>query len=236
MRPEGIRVGDARALVDKALGAGHEWLEADQIRDLLGCYGLPMVAQRLAASPQQAARDAAELGFPVAVKLAEAGAHKTERQGVALGLADEPAVIAAATAMAGPVVVQQMIGGGVELLAGLIQDPVFGPLVAFGPGGVLAELIGEAAFRIVPITDVDATEMVTGGKAGRLVAGFRGAPPADAHALADLLLRLSALAEDLPELAELDMNPVIARGEGCVIVDCRARVSPRSEVRAPKTW
>ncbi len=236
LRPDGIRPADARALVDHALAAGDEWLGADQIRDLLGCYGLPMVAQRLADTPQEAALCAAELRFPVAVKLAEPGAHKTERQGVALGLADEPAVLAAATAMAAPVIVQQMVVGGVELLAGLLQDPVFGPLVAFGPGGVLAELIGEASFRIVPITDVDADEMVTSGKAGRLVAGFRGAPAADAHALSDLLLRLSALAEDLPELAELDMNPVIARGEGCVIVDCRARVSPRSEVRAAKTW
>ena len=82
--------------------------------------------------------------------------------------------------------VQPLVRGGAELLAGVVQDPVFGPLVAFGPGGVLAELIGEASFRLAPLTDVDAEELVLGGKAGRLVRGFRGAPPADAGALVDL--------------------------------------------------
>ena len=103
-----------------------------------------------------------------------------------------------------------MVRGGAELLAGVVQDPVFGPLVAFGPGGVLAELIGEAAFRIAPLTDVDAEELVT--SAARLAAwsrGFRGAPAADQTALADLVLRLARLGEDLPEVAELDLNPVL---------------------------
>ena len=109
-----------------------------------------------------------------------------------------------------PVLVQPMISGGAELLAGVVQDPVFGPLVAFGPGGVLAELIGQAQFRLAPLTDLDAEELVRAGKAGRLVAGFRGKPPADEDALVDLLLRLSQLAEDIPEVAELDLNPVLA--------------------------
>ena len=142
--------------------------------------------ERVAATPDEAVAAAAELGFPVVVKTAAPGAHKTELGGIALDLADEAAVRAAAERIGGPVIVQPMISGGAELLAGVVQDPVFGPLVAFGPGGVLAELIGEAAFRIAPLTDVDAEELVTGGKAGRLVRGFRGAPPADAAALADL--------------------------------------------------
>jgi acyl-CoA synthetase (NDP forming) len=138
--------------------------------------------------------------------------------------------------MGGPVIVQRMAAPGVELLAGLVQDPVFGPLVAFGPGGVMAELIGQAGFRIAPITDVDAAELLSTGKAGRLVAGFRGAPAADAAALTDLLMRLSALAEDLPEVTELDMNPVIAHEQGCTVVDCRARVAPRPPSERAKTW
>ena len=138
--------------------------------------------------------------------------------------------------MGGRVLVQPMIRGGVELLAGVVQDPGFGPLVAFGPGGVLAELIGEAVFRIAPLTDLDISAMVTAGKAGRLVAGFRGAPPVDAVALADMLSRLSALAVDLPELAELDLNPVIATAGGCVIVDARARVAPPGDLHSVKTW
>ena len=135
-----------------------------------------------------------------------------------------------------PVIVQPMLRGGVELLAGLVQDPLFGPLVAFGPGGVLAELIGEASFRIAPLTDVDAEELVSTGKAGRLVAGFRGAPAADAAALADLLHRLSRLAEDLPQVTELDLNPVIALPTGCVAVDARVRVTHRRPSAGPKTW
>ena len=106
-------------------------------------------------------------------------------------------------------------------LAGAVQDPVFGPLVAFGPGGVLAELIGEAQFRLAPLTDLDAEELVHSGKAGRLVAGFRGTPPADEGALVDLLLRLSLLAEELPEVVELDLNPVLALPDRCFAVDAQ---------------
>ena len=144
----------------------------------------------------RAVKAAGELGYPVVLKTATAGAHKTEQGGVALDLGDEQQVQAAAERIGPPLLVQPMIGGGPELLAGVVQDPVFGPLVAFGPGGVFAELIGDAAFRIAPLTDVDAEELVHDGKAGRLVAGFRGAPAADAASLVDLLHRLSWLAGD----------------------------------------
>ena len=141
---------------------------------------------------------ARELGLPAVVKTAAPGAHKTETGGIALDLESDEAVAAAAARIGPPVIVQPMLSGGAELLAGIVQDPVFGPLVAFGPGGVYAELIGEAAFRIAPLTDVDAEELVTRGKAGRLVAGFRGAPPADRAALEDLVHRLARLGDDLP--------------------------------------
>jgi acyl-CoA synthetase (NDP forming) len=113
---------------------------------------------------------------------------------------------------------------------------VFGPLVAFGPGGVLAELIGEAQFRLAPLTDLDAGELVRSGKAGRLVAGFRGTPAADESALVDLLLRLSLLAEDLPEVAELDLNPVLALPDRCFAVDARVRVAEQSPAHRTKSW
>jgi acyl-CoA synthetase (NDP forming) len=129
-----------------------------------------------------------------------------------------------------------MIGGGAELLAGIVQDPVFGPLVAFGPGGVFAELIGSAAFRIAPLTDVDVEELVLEGKAGRLVAGYRGTPRADTSALVDALHRLSRLAVDLPEVAELDLNPVIALPDRCVAVDARIRLALRPSQPALKSW
>ena len=139
-------------------------------RALLTSYGLPLVEERLAESVEAAVEAARELGFPIVVKSGVAGAHKTETGGVALGLADEEAVRAAAERIGPPVIVQPMVEAGVELLAGIVQDPTFGPLVAFGPGGVLAELIGEAGFRIAPLTDVDAEELLRQEKTGLLVA------------------------------------------------------------------
>ena len=143
---------------------------------------------------------------------------------------------AAAELIGGPVLVQPFIRGGAELLAGVVQDPVFGPLVAFGPGGVFAELIGEAQFRIAPLTLEDAEELVLTGKAGRLVAGFRGQPAADAEALVGLVLRLARLADDIPEVAELDLNPVLGLPSGCVAVDARVRVREAARSARAKTW
>jgi acyl-CoA synthetase (NDP forming) len=194
------------------------------------------VPERVAAGPDEAAEAAHELGFPAVVKTATAGAHKTETGGVALDLADEAAVREAAARIGGAVLVQPLVRGGAELLAGVVQDPTFGPLVAFGPGGVFAELIGEASFRLAPLTDVDALELVRGGKAGRLVAGFRGKPAADAEALADLLLRLSRLAENHPELVELDLNPVLGLPDGAVAVDARARAARQHGRADVKGW
>ena len=215
---------------------GRRWLEPDEARKLLLAYGIPLVAEQLASSVDEAVAAARSLGFPVVVKTAAPGAHKTETGGIALELTDEGAVRSAAERIGTPVVVQPMITGGTELLAGLVQDPVFGPLVAFGPGGVLAELIGQASFRIAPLTDVDAEELVLDGKAGRLVRGFRGAPPSDVAALVDLVQRLSRLGLDIPEVAELDLNPVLGLQDGCVAVDARVRVARRVVNVSTKSW
>jgi len=194
------------------------------------------VPERLAADANEALAAAREIGGPVVVKTAAPGAHKTETGGIALNLETDDEIRAAVERIGSPVLVQAMIGGGTELLAGVVQDPLFGPLVAFGPGGVLAELIGGAEFRIAPLTDLDAEQLVHGGKAGRLVHGFRGAEPADAAALVALVEGLSQLAVDLPEVAELDLNPVIARASGCVAVDARIRLRARERGRSPKSW
>jgi acyl-CoA synthetase (NDP forming) len=172
----------------------------------------------------------------VVVKTAVAGAHKTESGGVAVDLRDPASVTAAVQRIAGPVIVQPHVKGGVELLAGVVQDPVFGPLVAFGAGGVFAELFGSARLALAPLTDIDADELVSGGKAGRLVAGWRGAAPADKAALTDVVHRLARFAEDHPEIAELDLNPVIADEHGCVAVDARVRVRRPNSLLQPKTW
>ncbi len=234
---DGIDVSRARLVADGALARDDDgWLTPDEVRALLDSFGFPLVPERLAETPAAAGEAAAELGFPVVVKTAEAGAHKTESGGVALDLRDRAEVLLAAERIGCPVVVQPMVGGGVELLAGLVQDPMFGPLVAFGPGGVYAELIGSAEFRIAPLTDVDAEELVTSGKAGRLVSGFRGRAPASVAALTDLLHRLSLLGEELPEVAELDLNPVIASGDGCIAVDARVRVQAPDRAPRTKSW
>jgi acetate---CoA ligase (ADP-forming) len=234
---EGIDAHRARALVERVLEESQErWLAADELRALLEAYGIPFVPERVAATADEAIAAAQELGFPAVVKTAEAGAHKTETGGIALGLADEAALREAVERVGLPALVQPMIEGGTELLAGIVQDPTFGPLVAFGPGGIFAELIGEAGFRIAPLTDADAEELVHTGKTGRLVAGYRGSPAADADALEDLLHRLSRVGEELPEVAELDLNPVLARPDGCIAVDARARVRLPEVVARAKTW
>jgi acetyl coenzyme A synthetase (ADP forming)-like protein len=216
--------------------ADDSWLPPAETRGLLGAYGIAVVEERVVGDADEAVAAAEELGYPVVVKSAAAGVHKTETGGVALDLDDEGAVRTAVERVGAPALVQPMVRGGAELLAGLVQDPVFGPLVAFGPGGVLAELIGEAAFRIAPITDTDAEELVTGGKAGRLVQGFRGAPPAHAGALVDLVVRLARLGEDLPPVAELDLNPVVALPDRYIAVDARARIRRPERVLRAKTW
>jgi acetate---CoA ligase (ADP-forming) len=231
---DGIALDGARAVVE---AAGEGWLDPSQTRELLSAYGIPLVAERTAGSTDEAVAAAEEIGYPVVVKTAAPGAHKTESGGIALDLQDERQVREAVERITAPVIVQQYLQGpGVELLAGVVQDPVFGPLVAFGPGGVFAELIGDATFRVAPLTDVDAEELVTGGKAGRLVAGFRGSPPADTAALEGLVHRLGRLAEDFGEVAELDLNPVIAGPAGCVAVDARVRLASPPAERALKSW
>ena len=234
---EGIDRAAARDIVERSLARDEDaWLEPADTRALLRAYGVPVVAERTAASVEEALSSAHELGYPVVVKTAAAGAHKTEAGGIALDLADEEAVRAAVERIGVPVIVQPMVGGGAEVLAGVVQDPVFGPLVAFGPGGVHAELIGEATFRIAPVTDIDADELVTSGKAGRLVAGFRGAPAASTAALTDLVHRLARMGEELPAVAELDLNPVLALPDRCISVDARIRVRrPELSIRL-KSW
>jgi acetyl coenzyme A synthetase (ADP forming)-like protein len=234
---DGIDREAASEVVERTLEAAEDrWLAPNDARKLLLAYGIPLVPEQTASAADEAVAAAQSLGFPVAVKTAVAGAHKTETGGIALDLTSDDAVRSAVERIGGPVIVQSMIQGGTELLAGLVQDPVFGPLVAFGPGGVLAELIGEASFRIAPLTDVDAEELVTAGKAGVLVRGFRGAPPSDLPALVDLVDRLSRLGLDFPAVAELDLNPVLALPDRCIAVDARVRIARPAVLARTKTW
>src|ERR1051326_6924590 len=125
------------------------------------------------------------------------------------------------------VLVQPMFSSGVEIMVGITLDPSFGPLIAFGLGGIYVEIFRDICFRVTPITDQDAKEMVRSIRGYPLLQGYRGHPPADTDALEQLLLRVARLAEEVPEISEIDMNPVIAfpPGKGCFTVDARVRVT-----------
>ena len=200
---------------------------------------LPMVQSCIATTAEEAVRIADEIGYPVAVKLASHTImHKTEFGGVRLNLADTQSVRDAfqaiktrlaqdnkLDAMEG-VLVQPMLSGGVEVMIGMTRDPLFGPLLAFGLGGIHVEILGDVQFRIAPLTDRDATEMVERIKGHRLLQGYRGHPAADVEGIEEVLLRLSRLVEEIPEIRELDLNPIFALPEeqGCKIVDARIRL------------
>jgi acyl-CoA synthetase (NDP forming) len=232
----------ARDICRQALdqrGAG--WLSTQETRAVLLAMGLPVAPGGVAGSAEDAVEVARSVGFPVAVKLASHQiVHKTEMGGIFLHVQDEAGVRRAfeairrrldqegkLTAMQG-VLVQPMVSGVVEVMVGVTTDPLFGPLIAFGLGGVHVEILGDVRFRVTPLTDRDASDMVREIRGYRLLEGYRGHEPADVKALEEILLRISLLVEEVPEITELDLNPILARppGEGCQIVDARLRVEP----------
>jgi len=204
-------------------------LSEAESKQKLAARGVPVPAEALVSTPEEAAAAAARLGFPVVAKLCGPTiAHKTERGLVRLGLTDEGAVEAAAAdllAAARPddgevgVLVGQMVRGGRELIAGMGRDPQFGPYVMLGLGGILAEAVAEVVFRLVPLARVDAEEMIEQLPAQRLLAAFRGEPEVDRSALADVLVALSDLAAAEPRLMSADLNPLIISDGRPVAVD-----------------
>ncbi|HUR32795.1 MAG TPA: GNAT family N-acetyltransferase [Vicinamibacterales bacterium] len=241
LRPDEAR--DVCRAVLESRGS-NAWLTPEETRGVLNAFGLPLLPTVLARSADDAAATASVLGYPVVVKVqARTLLHKSEVGAVQVGLSSERAVRAAYRELQAiasrhlpldpeqgeGVVIQPMISGGIETLVGVTDDPLFGALVAFGLGGTQVEVHGDVRFRIAPLTDRDADELLHGIRGIRLLQGYRGQPPADLDALREVLLRVARLAEDIPEIAELDLNPVIALppGNGCRIVDARLRVSTR---------
>ncbi len=233
-----IRTADARALITSFIGQlpGGGWLPPPVASELLRCYGLPVVETQLAGDAASAARAAAELGCPVVMKAVVPGLlHKTEAGAVRLDVRspqDARRVFGDLAAKFGDqltgALVQPMVTGGVEVIIGVVQEPVFGPLVVFGLGGVATEVLGDHSARLAPLTDTDANVMIHSIRAAPLLLGHRGTPAADLAGLTDTLLRVSRLADDLPEVAELDLNPVIARPDGVYAVDARVRVTSQA--------
>jgi acetyltransferase len=239
----GINKEKARQVVASALEQSSTrplWLEASSVSDLLNSYGVQFTVSESVKTAEDAARVAEKIGFPVAVKLlSDKITHKTEVGGVVLSCCSSDDVkqafdqirerleaLGKADEMQG-VTIQPMISEGIEVIVGLTQDPSFGPLIMFGMGGVYAEFLKDITFRIHPLTDIDVQEMVRSVKAHELFAGWRGSKPSDVKALEDLLLRVSAMVEDLPQIAEMDLNPVKAQeqGKGYVVVDARILLS-----------
>ena len=207
---------------------------------MLDAYGIKVVPTRIAETAEQAADVAEEMGFPVCIKLlSKTITHKTEVGGVALDLRTRGEVEQSfarirhrlenegrGLEMRG-VIVQKMIRGGLEVIVGVTQDPSFGPLILFGYGGIYTELYKDVAFRIHPLTDLDAKEMMRSVKAYQLLEGWRGAKRADIESIEELLMRISAMVEDIPQIVELDLNPVKVKveGKGYAAVDARIMLS-----------
>jgi acetyl coenzyme A synthetase (ADP forming)-like protein len=233
--PADIEPERAAAIISRELAAGSGWLDPATVTELLGAYDLPLVPTRVAVDGEAAVSVAAEVGLPVALKASARGLiHKSDAGGVRLELGSADAVRAAAAEIESALgaagrtldglVVQPMAPGGVELIVGVVHDPSFGPVLACGAGGTTAELIKDIAVRITPISGAEAGQMLRALRTFPLLDGYRGAPPCDTGAIEDVLLRVSAMVEAHPEIAELDCNPVIALPEGAVIVDARVRV------------
>lgn len=218
---------------------GDGWLSVREARTVLEAAGLRVAEGGVAASAGEAAGIADEIGYPVAVKLASVAiVHKTEIGAVKLGLQDDDAVREAFQAIESDleargqrdamqgVLVQPMLQGTAEVMVGVQQDPVFGPLIAFGLGGIHVEILRDVAFRVAPLTDHDAAGMVRQIRGYRLLEGYRGHPAADVAALEATLQRVSRLVEAVPEITEVDLNPIFALepGDGYRIVDARIKV------------
>ncbi|MGH3440762.1 MAG: GNAT family N-acetyltransferase [Nitriliruptorales bacterium] len=220
------------------------WVEADVAQELLTAYGVPFARTLVARTPEEAAEAQQAIGAAVALKLA-APIHKNDVGGLRLGLETPEDVAAAVTAIRGDLqsrglgqyaksfLVQEMVGEGIEMVVGVTHDPSFGPLLLAGFGGTLVELLQDVSVRVTPVTNVDVDEMLRSLRAYRLLAGYRGAAPADVDALHDLLFRLNAMVEDLPEVAELDLNPVIVGEHGAKVVDVRLRLATVGDEPAP---
>src|SRR5581483_10304157 len=227
-----------RAVVDRVLAGadGGRWLAPEDVATVLRAAGIEIaLAER--ASVADAPRVADRIGYPLVAKVMAPGVtHKSDIGGVIMGLNSAVAVAEAAVTLAERarnagaqlegVLLQLEVPGGIEALVGVTTDPTFGPLVVCGLGGMMVELIHDVAFRLTPVTDIDAHEMVGSLRSARLLDGYRGAAPGDRAALVSILQRVSALVDAIPELTEMDLNPVkvLAPGRGAVVVDARMRV------------
>ncbi len=234
-------VASIRAVVDRVLATASQtrWLSSEDVTTLLRAAGIEVAASERVVTREAAAAAAERIGFPLVAKLLSPDIlHKSDVGGVILGLHSAEEVSGAASRLAElarsrgarfeGVLVQREVRGGNEALVGVTTDPTFGPLLVCGLGGVLVELIRDVSFRLTPVSRLDAEEMIASLRSARLLDGYRGAPAGDRDALVGIIQRVSALVEVVPEIHELDLNPVkvLEPHKGAVVVDARARLGP----------
>jgi acetyl coenzyme A synthetase (ADP forming)-like protein len=236
---EGFDAERARRIIERVMARGGGWATPAEVEGLLSAAGIASAASRVTTSLEETLRVAREVGYPVALKaLGPALLHKTERGGVRLDLTDEAAVRVAYTDFQARLgtemtstLVQRMVPRGVEMIVGAVQDPSFGPLIACGSGGVLVDVLADTAFRLHPLSDSDARDMIEELRGSKLLRGYRGAPPADEAALRNVLLRVSELVGVAPEIQEIDLNPVMVLTAGACVADARIRIAPTVSAR-----
>ena len=228
-----------RRIIDRVIARGGGWTTPEEGLELLAASGIDTAASRVVTGADNAAGAASAIGYPVALKaLGPTLLHKTERRAVCLNLTDEPALRRAYAEFTNrfgqemtATLVQRMIPSGVEMIVGALQDPLFGPVIACGTGGIMVDLLADTAFRLHPVTQLDAREMLEELRGVQLLRGYRGAPPADEAALSDVVLRVSALVDAAPEIQELDLNPVMVLSSGACVADVRLRVEAAARIR-----
>lgn len=220
--------GTAARILRAARARGQTMLTEHEGKRVLGAYGVPVSRERLVTTLVEARAAAARIGYPVVLKgCSPTEAHKTEKGLIAVGLDSQAALSAAFRDMKaragasfdGGWLVQEMVKGSREVMIGMTRDPVFGPSVAFGLGGIFTEILQDVVFRIAPLTKRDALAMLDGIRAAKVLGEVRGMPAADRDALAASLVAVGRIALDFPEIAEIDINPLILRGRKAVAVD-----------------
>ena len=222
------------SVAKQAREEGRTLLSEVEAKSLLGEAGVPVAETRLATSEAEAIAHANELGFPVVLKIVSPDiSHKSDVGGVKLGLGDDAGVasayneILANSEAAVPnarltgVAVQHMAPQGTEVIVGMTTDPQFGPVLMFGLGGILVEVLKDVSFRVVPLEERDATQMIDDIRGTVILDGVRGQPPVDRAALKNALLKVSEFVEANPDVRELDLNPMMAYPDGAIAVDAR---------------
>lgn len=215
-------------MIRAARARGQRNLSEYESACVLGAYGIPTARAVLVRTPSAAARAARRLGYPVVLKICSPGeAHKTERGLVAVNLPREQELRAAFTALRaragasydGDFLVQEMVSGSRELMIGMVRDPAFGPCVMFGLGGIFTEVLQDVVFRVAPLRQADALALVRGIRAHRVIDAIRGMKAVDLGVLSRSLMAVGRIGLDHPEVAAIDVNPLIVRGQTPVAVD-----------------